>query len=102
MAHSDEKDKEEILEIKSYKRYKQMTIEELENIISQIGVKRGISEGRLNVGVTDFLLEGDNSLTISVDENTNIENYNISDTFLPLFAATCSIVCIDFNPSIVA
>ena len=61
-----QKNQEEILEIKSYKRYKQMTIEELENIISQIGVKRGISEGRLNVGVTDFLLEGDNSLTSGI------------------------------------
>ena len=60
------KNQEEILEIKNYKRYKQMTIEELENIISQIGIKRGISEGRLNVGVTDFLLEGDNSLTSGI------------------------------------
>ena len=60
------KNQEEILEIKSYKRYKQMTVEELENIISQIGIKRGISEGRLNVGVTDFLLEGDNALTSGI------------------------------------
>ena len=38
-----------------------MTIDELENIVSQIGIKRGISEGRLNSRVTDFLLEGENS-----------------------------------------
>ena len=54
---------DKILEIKSYKRYKEMTIEELENIVSQVGIKRGISEGRLNSGVTEFLLQGDNSLT---------------------------------------
>ncbi len=54
---------DQILEIKYYKRYKEMTIDELENIISQIGIKRGISEGRLNAGVTNFLLEGENALT---------------------------------------
>lgn len=58
--------KQEVLEIKSYKRYKQMTIEELESIISQIGIKRGISEGRLNSNATDFLLEGENSLTSGI------------------------------------
>ncbi|MBO5348829.1 MAG: hypothetical protein J6A89_03290 [Clostridia bacterium] len=57
---------DQILEIKSYKRYKEMTIEELENIVSQIGVKRGISEGRLNKGVTEFLLEGSSSLTSGI------------------------------------
>ena len=57
---------EEVLEIKGYKRYKQMTIDELENIVSQIGIKRGISEGRLNSRVTDFLLEGENSLTSGI------------------------------------
>ena len=56
----------EVLEIKSFKRYKQMTVDELENIVSQIGIKRGISEGRLNEGVTDFLLEGENSLTTGI------------------------------------
>ena len=54
---------EQILEIKSYKRYKEMTIDELENIVSQVGIKRGVSEGRLNKGVTEFLLEGNNTLT---------------------------------------
>ena len=43
-----------------------MTIEELESIISQIGIKRGISEGRLNSNATDFLLEGENSLTSGI------------------------------------
>ena len=57
---------EEILAIKDYKRYKEMTIEELENIIAQVGIKRGISEGRLNKGVTEFLLEGNNSLTSGI------------------------------------
>ena len=57
---------EEVLAIKEYKRYKEMTIEELENIISQVGIKRGISEGRLNKGVTEFFLEGNNSLTSGI------------------------------------
>ncbi|MBR2744231.1 MAG: hypothetical protein IKE01_02900 [Clostridia bacterium] len=58
---------DEILKIKSYKRYKEMTIDELENIVSEVGVKRGISEGRLNSNVTDFLLAADNTLTSGID-----------------------------------
>lgn len=54
---------QEIYAIKDFKRYKEMTIDELENIVSQVGIKRGISEGRLNSGVTEFFLEGNNSLT---------------------------------------
>lgn len=57
---------EQILEIKDYKRYKEMTIDELENIVSQVGIKRGVSEGRLNKGVTEFLLEGNNTLTSGI------------------------------------
>lgn len=57
---------QKVLEIRFFKRYKQMTVEELENIVSQVGIKRGISEGRLNMGVTDFLLQGENSLTDGV------------------------------------
>lgn len=58
---------EKVLEIRFFNRYKQMTIEELENIVAQVGIKRGISEGRLNYGVTDFLLEGNNTLTNGVN-----------------------------------
>ncbi|MBP3708181.1 MAG: hypothetical protein J6J36_06195 [Clostridia bacterium] len=58
---------EEILRIKDYKRYKDMTIDELENIVSEAGVRRGISEGRLNSKVTDFLLAGENTLTSGID-----------------------------------
>lgn len=54
---------EDILAIRQYRRYKEMTVEELENIISQVGIKRGISEGRLNRGLTNFLIEGNNTLT---------------------------------------
>lgn len=57
---------QEILEIRSYSRYKEMTVEELQNIISQAGEHRGITEGRLNSGVTDFYLEGNNTLTNGV------------------------------------
>ena len=57
---------QKVLEIRFFKRYQQMTVEELENIVSQVGIKRGIREGRLNMGVTDFLLQGENSLTDGV------------------------------------
>lgn len=57
---------QEILEIKNFSRYKEMTIEELENIVSQVGIKRGISEGRLNKSVTEFLLAGESTLTSGV------------------------------------
>ena len=55
-----------VLGIKSFSRYKEMTIEELENIVSEVGIKRGISEGRLNKGVTDFLLAGESTLTSGI------------------------------------
>ena len=58
---------QEVLKIKSYKRYKEMTIEELESIISDVGIKRGISEGRLNSDVTDFLIAGETTLTSGID-----------------------------------
>lgn len=57
---------EEILAIKDYDKYKTMTVDELENIISQVGVKRGISEGRLNSNVTQFFLDGENTLTSGI------------------------------------
>ncbi len=57
---------QDVLAIKSFHRYKEMTVEELENIVSQVGIKRGISEGRLNSGVTEFFLEGENTLTSGI------------------------------------
>ena len=43
-----------------------MTVDELESIISQAGIKRGISEGRLNASVKDFFLDGESTLTSGV------------------------------------
>lgn len=57
---------EDILDIKNYNRYKTMTVEELESIVSQVGIKRGISEGRLNSSVTQFLLDGESTLTSGI------------------------------------
>ncbi len=57
---------DEILGIKGFSRYKEMTVEELENIVSEVGIKRGISEGRLNKGVTEFLLAGESTLTSGI------------------------------------
>lgn len=58
---------QEVLKIKGYKRYKEMTVEELESIVADVGIKRGISEGRLNSNVTDFLLAGETTLTSGID-----------------------------------
>lgn len=57
---------QDILEIKNFNRYKEMTVEELESIVSEVGIKRGISEGRLNKGVTNFLLAGESTLTSGI------------------------------------
>ena len=63
---------EDILDIKNYNRYKTMTVEELESIVSQVGIKRGISEGRLNSSVTQFLLDGESTLTSGISLPFNI------------------------------
>ena len=63
---------EEILAIKDYHRYKTMTVEELESIVSQVGIKRGISEGRLNSDVTQFFLDGENTLNSGIPLPFNI------------------------------
>lgn len=54
---------EKILEIQNYELYDDMTVEEVESALEQITVTTGLTQGRLNENVTDFLLAGDNELS---------------------------------------
>lgn len=57
---------EKILEILKYKLYADMTIEEVESAIEQIGVTNRLSQVVLNEDATSFLLAGDTSLSSGV------------------------------------
>lgn len=57
---------EKILEILNYKLYADMTIEEVESAIEQIGVTNRLSQVVLNEDATSFLLAGDTSLSSGV------------------------------------
>ena len=54
---------DKILEIASYKLYKQMSVEEVESAIEQITVTNKLSQAVLNEDVTSFLLAGESNLT---------------------------------------
>jgi replicative DNA helicase len=54
--------RDKILEIQHYKLYAEMTVEEVQNAIDQIGVTAGLSEVVLNYDATNCLLAGDNTL----------------------------------------
>ena len=54
--------RENILNIINYKLYNEMTIEEVENAIEQIGVTASLSQGRLNENATSFLLSDESIL----------------------------------------
>ncbi len=55
-----------ILEIRKYDRYNEMTVEEVESAIEQIGVTNRLSQVVLNQDATSFLLAGDTSLSSGV------------------------------------
>ena len=55
-----------ILEILDYELYAEMTIEEVESAIEQIGVTNRLSQVVLNEDATSFLLAGDTSLSSGV------------------------------------
>ena len=55
-----------IVEIAKYERYSEMTIEEVESAIEQIGVTNRLSQAILNNGATEFLISGDNNLVNGV------------------------------------
>lgn len=58
---------DKILEIASYKLYKQMSVEEVESAIEQITVTNKLSQAVLNDNVTSFLLAGESNLTNGVE-----------------------------------
>ena len=55
-----------IVEIRDYKLYEDMSIEEVESAVEQINVTNRLSQIVLNEGVTKFLVEGNNTLTEGV------------------------------------
>lgn len=58
---------EEIVKIRSYKKYDEMTIEEVVSTIDQITVTAGLSRGILNKGTTNFLISNDSNLTSGLE-----------------------------------
>ncbi len=63
---------QKILEIQNYELYDDMTVEEVESALEQITVTTGLSQGRLNKDVTNFLLAGDNELSNGISIPFNI------------------------------
>ncbi len=57
---------QKIVEIRSYELYEDMTPEEVESAVEQIGVTNRLSQIVLNEGATKFLVEGNNTLTEGV------------------------------------
>lgn len=58
---------EKIVDIAHYDRYSEMSIEEVESAIEQIGVTNRLSQVILNDNATEFLIGGDNNLTTGLD-----------------------------------
>ena len=54
--------RDSILDIVNYKLYNEMTVEEVESAIEQIGVTASLSQGRLTDNATDFLLNEESVL----------------------------------------
>ena len=59
--------RDSILDIIDYKLYNEMTVEEVESAIEQIGVTSGLSQGRLNKDTTNFLLNEESTLSSGLD-----------------------------------
>lgn len=59
--------RDSILDIVNYELYNEMTVEEVENAIEQIGVTSGLSQGRLNNDTTNFLLNDESTLATGLD-----------------------------------
>jgi hypothetical protein len=55
--------RDKILEIQNYELYSEMTVEEVQSAIEQIGVTAGLSQVVLNENATDYLLSGENNLS---------------------------------------
>ena len=57
---------QKILEIESYERYKDMSVEEVEAAVEQLSVTNRLSQVVLNENITEFLTKNDNDLTNGV------------------------------------
>ncbi len=57
----------EIVDIRKYSRYDEMTVEEVISTIDQISVTAGLSRGILNKDATNFLISNDSSLTSGLE-----------------------------------
>lgn len=55
-----------VWDIRSYKRYDDMTMKEIEGSIKKTALLGGLNETVLNMGVTDFIMMGDNNLTTGI------------------------------------
>lgn len=55
-----------IVEIRDYQLYEDMSVEEIDSAVEQINVTNRLSQIVLNEGVTEFLVEGNNTLTEGV------------------------------------
>lgn len=55
-----------IIQIKHYARYEEMSIDEIEDRIANLGFLSSIHEGIMNSNATKFLTEGDNNLTTGI------------------------------------
>lgn len=53
---------QEIIDIKKYSKYEEMTVDEIISTIDQISVTAGLSRGILNQDATNFLFANDNNL----------------------------------------
>ncbi len=53
----------EIVDIRAYEKYDEMTVDEVISTIDQIAVTSGLSRGILNKGTTNFLVSSDSTLT---------------------------------------
>ena len=58
--------RKKILEIQNYKLYNDMSVEEVESALEQIGVTAGLSQVVLNEEATSYLLSGENNLSNGV------------------------------------
>ena len=54
---------QEIVKIRKYEKYDEMTVDEIIGTIDQINVTSGLSKGILNKGSTNFLISDSNNLT---------------------------------------
>ena len=56
-----------IVEIRNYKLYSKMSVEEVESAINQVTITKRFKQSILNSNLTDFLKLGDNNLTTGIE-----------------------------------